>query len=194
MAEITLRAAPILGGIDIAKAGCRLVERDDLALVSLAIPLGGRTAVQKALQAGFGLDLPGPVATTTGTDGLRALQTAPDQLMLVFVHPTPDAERFVAEKTGGAGYTTDQTDAWVRLDLSGAAAVTALERLCPLDLHQTRFPPGSAARTAMEHIGTIIIRTAADRFLLLSASSSARSFLHAFETTLNYIEPEGDRP
>lgn len=193
MAEITLEAAPILGGVDIERAGCRLVERDDLALVSLAIPLGGLAKMETALKDGFGLTMPEPLMSSEN-NGVRALQIAPDQLMLLFPHATPDADPYVAGKTDGAGYTTDQTDVWVRLELSGEAALSALERLCPLDLHESVFPLDAAARTTMEHMGTIIIRTAADRFLLLSASSSARSFLHAVETTLNYIDPKKDAP
>lgn len=188
MAEITLAAAPILGGPDTELAGCRLVERDDLALVSLAIPLRGRTSVQKALKKAFGLTMPGPVKSSAAGD-VRAIQTAADQLMLIFPHATPDAAASVAERTGGAGYTTDQTDVWLRLELSGPLARTALERLCPLDLHDSAFPMGAAARTVMEHMGAILIRTGEDRFLLLSASSSARSFRHALETTLRYIAP-----
>ena len=39
----------------------------------------------------------------------------------------------------------------------------------------------------MEHLGTIIIRTEQDTFLLLSASSSAGSFLHAVETSIRNV-------
>jgi methylglutamate dehydrogenase subunit D len=39
----------------------------------------------------------------------------------------------------------------------------------------------------MEHLGTILLREADDRFLLMSASSSARSFLHGLETSLRNV-------
>ena len=41
----------------------------------------------------------------------------------------------------------------------------------------------------MEHMGAIIHREGTDRFLLLSASSSARSFLHAVEASLEHVDP-----
>ena len=81
-----------------------------------------------------------------------------------------------------------ETDAWVVLQISGPDVRAVLERLCPLDLHDATCPIDSAQRTVMEHMGAIIIRTAPDRFLLLSASSSAKSFLHAVETSLKYID------
>lgn len=187
MAEITLQAAPILDGVYIEIANCRLVERDDLALVSLAVPHRGTTRLAKALKSGFGLTMPKP-ALSSEKDGVRLVQTAPDQMMLIFADASPDPEPAVRTKLGGAAYTTNQTDAWVRLELSGQNAVSALERLCPIDLHDSVFPVGAAARTVMEHMGAILVRTAPDGFLLLSASSSAASFLHALETSLHYIE------
>jgi sarcosine oxidase subunit gamma len=39
----------------------------------------------------------------------------------------------------------------------------------------------------MEHLGVLILRSGDDEYLLLSASSSARSFLHAVETSLRNI-------
>jgi sarcosine oxidase subunit gamma len=41
-----------------------------------------------------------------------------------------------------------------------------------------------AQRTVMEHLGVLILRTGDDAFMLLSASSSAKSFLHALETSV----------
>jgi len=187
VAEITLQAAPILDGVDIEIAGCRLVERDDLALVSLAVPHRGTTKLAKALKSGFGLSMPKP-ALSVEKDGLRLIQIAPDQMMLIFSDASPDAEPAIRHKLDGTAYTTNQSDAWVRLDLSGQNAVKALERLCPLDLHHSTFPVGSAARTVMEHMGALVIRTAPDSFLLMSASSSGGSFLHALETSLRYID------
>ena len=105
----------------------------------------------------------------------------------MFTHATPDAERVVAARLNGAAYTTDQTDVWVALGLSGAARGAALERICPIDLHPDAFAVDDAARTVMEHLGVLILRTDADEYLLLSASSSARSFLHAVETSLRNI-------
>lgn len=184
MAEITLKAAPVLGGIDLAIGENRILERDDLALVSVATPLGGEAQLEAALSKGWELSVPDPrVSSVSGET--RAIRTAPDQMMLVFPHATPDANKTVQDKLGGTGYTTDQTDVWVVLEVSGPQTLAALERLSMLDLEA--FPEDASARTIMEHMGAMVVRLAPDRFLLFSASSSAASFLHAVETSFHWV-------
>ena len=189
MAEITLQATPPLGGVEITIAGTHLRERHDLALVSAAIPLEGDEAFAAALREGFGLAVPGPRMSEVAGE-VRAIRSTADQCLLIFPHPAPDAEAVVQEEMRGAAYTTEQTDAWVRLELSGPLALAALERLCMLDLGARAFPEGAAARTVTEHMGAILIRTGPEAYLLFSASSSARSFLHAVETSLRYVAPQ----
>ena len=188
MVDFALEAAPLLGGVDKTMGSVRIRERDDLALVSIAIPIGGEKDVQSALNAGWKIDMPTSTVSTNAGD-LRAIRIAPDQLMLAFPHTTLDAEQVVNTKLDGAGYTTDQTDVWVSLEISGEDGLTALERLCPLDLNIDAFPVESAARTVMEHMSAMIVRMDQDRFLLLSASSSAASFLDAVETSAENIQP-----
>ena len=93
----------------------------------------------------------------------------------------------MAEKFESSAYITDQTDAWVVLELSGASSREALERICQIDLNKDAFKLNSMARTSMEHMSAIIVRTSKDTFLLMSASSSAFSFLHAVELSAQHI-------
>ena len=184
MADITLEAAPVLGGADIDIAGNRIRERHDLALVSIATPLGGDEALASAVKSGWSLDMPAPTKSTASGD-TRAIRTTQDQIMLVFPHATPDANTAVQGKLDGKGYTTDQTDAWVVLEISGPDTMAAMERLCPLDL--ASFETGTSGRTVMEHMGAFIVKIEDNRFWLMSASSSAASFLHAVETSYHYV-------
>lgn len=186
----TLSAAPILGSVDSRIGENRILERADLAIVSVATPLDGESALQAALQNGWGLSIPAPGSSTVSGD-TRAVWTAPDQLLLVFPHATPDANAAVQQTLGGTGYTTDQTDVWVILEISGPQTLSALERLCPLDA--AHFPDGGAARTVMHHMGALIVRLGTERFLLMSASSSAQSFLHEVETSYHNVLPEDVR-
>lgn len=186
MAELTLMASPVLGGFDLKIGTNRLRERDDLAIVSVATPLGGDAALAAALQSAFLLDMPTPKMEAR-SDAMHAIRTAPDQLFLVFPHTASDAEPLVQSALAGAGYTTDQTDAWVVLEVSGPDTLTALERICPLDLHPDAFPDGASGRTLMEHLSVIILRLGPERFLLMSASSSAASFAHAVETSYRNV-------
>ena len=183
MPELT--ATTPLNGYEKSFGETTLAEPQGLALVSLACPLNGDEALGAALT---GMDLTRPAAGNSTIYGdTRLIWTAPDQMLLVFAHSTPDAVAAVAARTGDTAYLTDQTDNWCALSLEGPLARMALERICPLDLHNDSFAVDSAARTVMEHLGVLIVRTGADAFLLLSASSSAGSFLHAVETSLNNV-------
>lgn len=184
MADITLTAAPLLGNADIRNGANRIQERDDLAIVSIATPLGGEDALAKALKKHWSLYVPEPTRSTSSGD-TRAIRSGQDQMLLVFPHVTPDAEPHVQSKLGGTGYTTDQTDSWVVLEISGPDTLAAMERLCPLDL--ASFETDDAGRTVMEHMGAFVVRLDIDRFLLMSASSSAQSFLHAVQTSYAYV-------
>lgn len=186
MAEFTLKAAPVLGGLEQTFGDNRVGERTDLALVSVATPVGGDGKLEKALRSAFSLALPQPVLSTTKGD-MRAVWMAPEQIMLIFPHSTPDAESHVQMQLKGAGYTTDQTDGWAVLEVSGPQTLSALERICPVDLALEAFPENASARIVMEHLGAVIVRLEVDRFLLASASSSAGSFAHAVETSFRYV-------
>jgi sarcosine oxidase subunit gamma len=79
---------------------------------------------------------------------------------------------------------TDQSDSWVILALSGLHSRQTLARICPIDCSASAMPIGTTARTSMEHLGAIITRRPDEGdhqpcFWLLSARSSAASFLHA---------------
>ncbi len=184
MHEITLEAASVLGGKELEISGNRIVERDDLAIVSFASPLGGEDAVAEALRNGWSLEFPEPTHSSL-SGKVRAVRSSPDQIMLIFPHATPDADAVVQERLGGSGYTTDQTHAWTVLEVAGPDTLSAMERICPLDL--PAFEIGDTGRTVMEHMGAIAIRIEDDAFLLLAASSSAASFLHAVETSYRYV-------
>ncbi|MEO0946296.1 MAG: sarcosine oxidase subunit gamma [Pseudomonadota bacterium] len=190
MAEFafTLTPKPLLGGVDLKMGANRIVELDEIAVVSIAVPLGNQEKLAKALKSGWSIGVPEPTLSTANGN-LRAVRTGADQFMLLFPHESPNAEAVVQAKLKGAGYTTDQTDNWVVLEVSGPDVAAALERLSPVDLSVDAFPVGASARTVMEHMGAIVIRLDHDRFMLMSASSSAKSFLHAVETSFAYVMP-----
>jgi heterotetrameric sarcosine oxidase gamma subunit len=186
---LNLNATTPLSGYSKAFGDTSLAEAGTLALVSLACPLQGDDDLAKAL-SGMGLTRPAPGTSTVAGDSRlnwRLIWTAPDQMLLAFPHQTPDAAATIVAETGDAAYLTDQTDSWCALVLNGPLARAALERICPLDLHNDVFAVDAAARTVMEHLGVLIVRTGADAFLLLSVSSSAASFLHAVETSLKNV-------
>lgn len=188
MAEYSLISAPPLAGIDETIGGIRLRAPQDLAIVSVALPLGQEDAALKAIRTGYGVDLPAPGKSVLAQeDDATLLRLAPDQAFVLFHRAEPDAEAVVAARIGDVAYLTDQTDVWCGLEVSGERCRAALERICPIDLHPQAFSVNDAARTVMEHLGTIVMRTGQDTFLLLSASSSAGSFHHALVTSIRNV-------
>jgi sarcosine oxidase subunit gamma len=193
VAEYSLTATSPLGGIDRTIGTVTLREAPDTAIVSLAIPLGGEAAAFEAIRAAFGIAPPAVGMSCLSADrAARLIRLGSDQMFIMLDHPGTCPATLIAEKLGDTAYLTDQSDVWAVLDISGAGTRSALRRICPIDLHPDSFATGQAARTAMEHIGAIIIRTGSDAFTLLSASSSALSFLEAVE--LSIINSSGSRP
>lgn len=187
MAKYDLMAEPPLAGTDLSIGDARLLAPRAPSLVSIALPLGGEAAAETALQSAFKVALPDSGHSAVAPDGLRVVRTGPDQAMVLLPDPRPRPEAFVSAKLKDTVYTTDQSDVWVCLTLEGHGALAVLERICPLDLDLSVFPVDAAARTMMEHLGVMIIRTSDDAFLLLSASSSAGSFLHMMETSMRNV-------
>lgn len=188
MSEYTLIARPLLGGYQKSFDGAELEELTDLAIVSIATPRGGEEALANALKDVYGSDLPKPGQANLSHDGTtRFLGMGNDQIFALFSHSAPDAADIVANKLKDSGYVTLQSDNWVALRLSGTRSRDALERICPIDLAPESFPVGSCARTVMEHLGTVIYPEQEETFVLLSASSSAESFLHAVETSIENV-------
>jgi sarcosine oxidase subunit gamma len=191
VADFALKAEPFLGGHDGNIGAARLSEVADLDLVSIAVPRDGGAALDAALRKGWGVGAPGPGEVVSTVGEVLLLGLAPDQMLAVLPRNGEEAVARVAAVTGVNGYLTGQSDNWVVLRLEGISAVAALERICPLDLHPAAFPEGRVARTVMEHLGTILVREGPQRFLLFSASSSARSFLHAVETSIRNVSQIG---
>ena len=188
MPDMTLTARSALGGFDKTTGGVRIAEVPDLAIVSLTVPQDDEAAEEEALTKAYGVAVPVVGRYVTSTDGkVRVMGTAPDQLFVLFEHAAPDARAVVHAATGAAFYSTDQTDVWCCLEISGTSVREVLARICPLDLHPGVFGADSAERTSMEHMGAMIIRVGDDAFWLMSARSSAKSFLHAVETSIDYV-------
>ncbi|HPQ97591.1 MAG: hypothetical protein KDI44_06525 [Thiothrix sp.] len=184
MSEYRLQARSPLAGHEQRIGGLSLRELTGQALVLVSVAQQDRDALAQAMERAFGLSLPAVGQSSLSTDGrLRLLGLQPDRLGLLFEHEQARPERWVAGALGGHAGVVDQSDAWVMLELAGEPVHAVLARLCLLDLDPQAFPVGRVARTVMEHMAVMILRTGAQGFLLLSPRSSARSFLHALETS-----------
>ena len=185
MAEFILEAEPFLGAYREEFPNILVEEITDVWVLAIARPLGESESFRSLTTDAVGADLPGPGAFTRSDDNrLKLVWMSEDQLFLI-----GEADREALQERLSAGaWCTEQTDNWVALRLKGGNTRAALERICPIDLDGSAFPPGSAARTVMEHMGAIIMCEERDCYVILSASSSAGSFLHAIETSIRNLD------
>ena len=120
MADISLVAAPVLGGFRQDFPTCSLAERADIALVSGATPREGEVALAQGISEKWALAIPGPT-TMTEASALRAIPLTADQFLLAFTPEKERTEATIQSDLEGLAYTTMQTDAWVILELSARA-------------------------------------------------------------------------
>ena len=171
--------------------GVSISEVTDQAIVSMAIPKAINDAFNKAIKKSFKVERPAiGQFTQSKTNNTRFLGLQQDQMFVLFDYTGDRAVEEISAKinsTEQLAYMSDQSDSWVTLRISGDNCLDALERICPLDLHQSAFPEGSVARTSMEHMATIIIHESEGSYLLLSLRSFAHSFLHAVTTSIKNV-------
>ena len=192
MPEYTLTANTPLDGFSRDFVGVSISEVNDRAIVSLAVPKDGEKELTKALASSYQIELPKTgMLSVSSRDNAVLFSMAQDQYFFIFDYEGNAAASTVRNDLGEAVYLTDQSDSYVMIRLSGINSRRLLARFCPLDIHPSVFPVGSVARTIMEHLGATIIHEGEDSFLLLSARSSAHSFLEAIKTSAVNIEPIG---
>lgn len=154
----------------------RLTERVDLALASVAIRKG-REGDVAAAAAAAGIPLP-PPARRAGGQTFAAFWVAPGMWFLEAPFAThEDIAARLRPIFGEAASITEQTDAWICLDLAAPDLVPLFERLCAVDL--AAAPDGLATRTVIEHLGCYLIVMGRGAVRLYGGRSSAGSLVHA---------------
>ena len=160
------------------RAGDRsLTERPEIAIASVAALPGQYEVVRTALARRIGADAPGPGAWAGGETA--ALWIGPGQWLVEAPLGAGDLTADLKDRITGAAIT-EQTDAWVRFDLTGDP-IPVLERLSNLD--HARMGTGSGTRTVIHHIGCLLLRRA-DRVTIYGPRSTAGSLHHALVTAM----------
>ena len=191
---LSLTAQSPLGGYEMITDGTSLIEVTSLSIVSIAPLAGNQTAFQTAMAKLFKTGKTGsskPNATMaldrSGKPRCILMPSAQNQWFLCFdddgTNPIDAAKALLGKGLSKQMAMTDQSDSWVILALSGLHSRQTLARICPIDCSASAMPIGTTARTSMEHLGAIITRRPDEGdhqpcFWLLSARSSAASFLH----------------
>ena len=149
-----------------------IAERVDTALASLAIRRGREPDVARAAKLA-GIPLPPPGRHEVGM--LTAFWLAPQMWMIEA--PYGDLRAQLLVMFGDAASVTEQTDAWVRFDISAENLPALMERLCNVDL--ARADDGAATRTVIDHLVCYLIRRTANEITLYGPRSSAQTLHHA---------------
>ena len=157
-------------------------------LYSLAIPKNGIRKATTTIIKTFHCQLPPTGSCSVSREHkLKILALSTDQIFLYFGHQDIIQIETNLKALEKSFYITEQSDAWSGIKVSGQNIISCLERICPINLSIDAFGINCFARTAMEHLNTIIIRTKKNEFELFSASSSAQSFLHTVKTSAQNI-------
>lgn len=158
----------------------RIVERFDVALASLATRRGREKDVAKAAKAAK-LDLPAPSQSGTSS-AYGSFWLSSQQWMIEAPFAThEDIASHLKGIFAEAASITEQTDAWVRFDVTAGDLQPLFERLCNVDLPKADI--GFATRTVIEHIGCYLIKRGANHVTLYGPRSMAESLLHGLEVT-----------
>ncbi|WP_426036146.1 sarcosine oxidase subunit gamma [Cypionkella sp. TWP1-2-1b2] len=156
-----------------------ITENTGTALASLASRLGREAEVASAAAAA-GIPLPGPGRSLSATL-YAAIWLGPAQWMIEAAFIThEDITAQLKPIFGEAASITEQTDAWVRFDITASDLPALFERLCNHDLR--RAGVGAATRTVIDHLGCYVIRRSETEVTILGPRSSAHSLHHALTT------------
>ncbi len=156
-------------------AGLTVTVLDNLGLASVHARKGAGAALAAKVKASYGIDLPQrPQRIAAGE--VAFVGTGPGAWMAVSEGgPSGWADRVGADLAGLAS-VNDQSDGYAALRLEGPAALDVLAKGVFLDLHDSVFPPGSAAGVVIAHIGAILWRREAAIFEVRVFRSFAASF------------------
>lgn len=158
----------------------RIAETPDWALASVSARLGQEASCKPALAALIGAAPPDIARYTRGTP-VNAFWIGPHSWMLEA--PYASHADLAAQAKAGLGdcaSVTDQSDAWVRFDLTGEGIARVMERLCNLDF--AAMEPDTVRRSVIAHIGCHVIGHDSAHVTLYGPRSSAQSLHHALVT------------
>lgn len=157
-----------------------VTPRDGLGIAGVMARKGVDAA---AIGAALGLRMPdGPRAIV---DGARTVVgTGPRTWLVLAENAAADSLETVAAALTGLASVADQSSGYVVQRLSGVAARILLQRGVAIDLHPAGFGTGSAACTAIAHIGVTLWQVdERPTYDVATFRSYARSFRHWLDQT-----------
>jgi heterotetrameric sarcosine oxidase gamma subunit len=133
--------------------GVVISERIDLGLATAAARKGKADALKEAVASDYGVQLPSSSHIVQGPQ-VSFVGYGPGQWLAVSESLANEAlARDLSEKLQGLASISDQSGGRAVLRLSGPKARDVLAKGLPLDLDPRAFPLGSAATSAISHMG-----------------------------------------
>jgi len=152
--------------------GVRLSESAYLTMVSLRVD--PTAPVAERLQAVLGVELPRVCGTVTEPVSTAVLWLGPDEWLVVSgTEARVLVDQLRAAVQDAHASVVDVSANRTVLELSGPSARAVLEKGCPVDLHPTRFGPGSAVTTTLARIPLLLWQVGPHSYRLLPRSSFA---------------------
>jgi methylglutamate dehydrogenase subunit D len=130
-----------------------ITELTGLGLATVACRKGQAAALSAAVRKAYGLDLPASSRVAQGA-AVRFIGYGPGQWLAVSEALANEAlASELAAQLQGLASVSDQSGGRTVLRVSGGRARDVLAKGLPLDLDPRAFPLGSAATSAISHIG-----------------------------------------
>lgn len=188
MHNFSLRKTHALNGYVETVNGINICELTDIEIFALAIPIGKERTAKTSFKKYFNCGMPDVgKLEAIHKNQMHILRMSNDQLFAINKSSSKSEFKKIFIGLGAKFYITEQTDSWVGLKVGGNRINECLERICMIDISIEKFGVNNFARTMMEHMGVIILRTKDHEFEIFSASSSIKSFLHAITTSAKNI-------
>jgi sarcosine oxidase, subunit gamma len=162
----------------------RIVERVDVALASLATRRDCQKQVLKAAKSAK-LPLADPACAQQGASYSSFWLSTDMWMVEASLASQEDVASHLKSIFGDAASITEQTDAWVRFDVSAPNLHALFERLCSVDVASA--PLGFAARTVIDHLGCYLIKRRETEITLYGPRFSAASLLHMLDVTAHSV-------
>jgi len=161
------------------KQGRASLTENQPEYISAIMPHQGQeTALSAVLKKVHDLSLP-PAGQSSANKHLRLLWAGRGTYFLVGEKPPDRALARVAS-------LVDQSDGWCSLSLDGEDAAEVLARLSPLDLRLKVFKPGNTARSELQHMMALYLRTRSG-FEIMVMRSFAHSALHHLKEAMTSV-------
>lgn len=133
--------------------GVRITARENIAIIGMTARESEIASLVSAFKEAYGLDLPMKPARIE-KDGLGVVWVGRYQWLVM--SGATNLEEILRARFAGYAAIVDHTDARAVVSISGPRARDLLAKGLSIDLHPRVFAPGSAAATAILHIGVYI--------------------------------------